>query len=129
MNGRSIDMGRSIQSAVWAMLSAAALVAGSACSGDHDGSAISRGGSGGDGAGGGTAGEGGGGGDGPAVPPDVDGQLAINELMAANALTMTDETGAAQPWIEILNPTEVDVPLRGYGVTDDLAVPGKGVIG
>jgi hypothetical protein len=130
MNGRSIDMGRSVQSAVWAMLSAAALMAGSACSGDHDGSAISTSGSGGDGAGGG-AGEGGGGsgGDGPAVPPEVDGQLLINELMAANALTMKDETGAASPWIEILNPTEVDVPLRGYGVTDDLAVPGKGVIG
>ena len=121
-------MSRSFGSAVGTMLSAAALMAGGACSGEHQGSAISRSGTGGDGAGGGMAGEGGGGG-GPAVPPEVDGQLVINELMAANALTMTDETGAARPWMEILNPTEVDVPLRGYGVTDDLAVPGKGVIG
>ena len=113
-------MGRSVANAIGAMLSAAALMAGWACSGEHHGSAISNGGSGGDG---------GAGGDSPAVPPEVDGQLVINELMAANALTMKDETGAASPWIEILNPTEVDVPLRGYGVTDDFAVPGKGVIG
>ena len=78
------------------------------------------------------AGEGGSGtgtGGGPAVPPDVDGQLVINELMAANALTMKDEAGAARPWIEIMNPTEVDIPVRGYGVTDDLAAPLKGIIG
>ena len=126
-------MGRSVRSAVWAMLSAAVLMAGSACSGEHYGSAISRSGSAGDGGsggggGGGTGGDGGGGG-GPAVPPEVDGQLVINEVMAANALTINDETGAARPWIEILNPTDTDVPLRGYGVTDDFAAPVKGVIG
>ena len=39
--------------------------------------------------GGGVAGEGGAtGGGGPAVPPEIDGQLVINELMAANALTL-----------------------------------------
>ena len=84
-------------------------------------------------AGGGRRAEGGGGTaarrGGPAVPPEVDGQLVINELMAANALTIKDEAGAARPWIEILNPTDTDVPLRGYGVTDDLAAPVKGVIG
>jgi hypothetical protein len=124
-------MSRSFRRAVGAMLSAAALIAGGACSGEHHGSAISRS-DGRSGAGGGLAGEGGGGmgaGGGPAVPPDVDSQLVINELMAANALTMKDETGAARPWIEILNPTDRDVPLRGYGVTDDLAAPLKGVIG
>jgi CotH kinase protein/Lamin Tail Domain len=132
MNRRSIDMGRSIRNAVWVMLSAAALMAGSACSGDRYGSAITRsGGAGGAaGAGGGATGVGGSGAGGaPAVPPEIDGQLVINELMAANALTMKDETGAARPWIEILNPTDMDVPLHGYGVTDDFAVPGKGVIG
>ncbi len=71
----------------------------------------------------------GGAGGGPTVPPEVDGQLAINELMAADALTAKDESGAAWPWIEILNPTDTDVPLRGYSVTDDLATPGKAIIG
>ena len=77
-------------------------------------------------------GDGGGGGGaaaGPSVPPEIDGQLVINELMAANALTVKDESGAARPWIEILNPTDTDVPLGGYAVTDDFAMPGKGVIG
>src|SRR3954470_24985977 len=82
---------------------------------------------------GGTGGTGGGSmggmaGGGPAVPPEIDGQLVINELMAANVLTAKDENGAAWPWIEILNPTDTDVPLRGYAVTDDFAMPGKGVI-
>jgi hypothetical protein len=63
------------------------------------------------------------------VPPEIDGQLVINELMAGNVLTVADETGAARPWIEILNPTDTAVPLRGYGVTDDPAAPGKGAIG
>ena len=54
------------------------------------------------------------------MPPEIDGQLVINELMAGNVLTLADETGAARPWIEILNPTDTDVPLRGYAVTDDL---------
>ena len=91
------------------------------------------GGSSGDGASGGTGGSGAGGGSGgtgqPSVPPEIDGQLVINELMAGNVLTLGDETGAARPWIEILNPTDTDVPLRGYAVTDDPAAPGKGVIG
>jgi hypothetical protein len=85
-------------------------------------------GAGGTGAGGAGTGGASGSSGGPAVSPEIDGQLVINELMAANALTTRDEGGAAQPWIEILNPTDSDVPLAGYAVTDDLGVPGKGVI-
>jgi len=124
-------MKRSSRSVVWTILSTAALVAGTACSrDDHAGDAIT----GGTGGGSGTAGEGGGGGGrggagGPSVAPEVDGQLVINELMAANALTVKDESGAASPWIEILNPTDTDVPLAGYAITDDFAAPGKGAIG
>ena len=119
------------------VLPAAALLAGLACSSaDHGGSAI-MGGTGGAGASGagtggdaGASGAGAGGGAGqPGVPPEIDGQLVINELMAANALSLKDETGVAWPWIEIQNPTDVDVPLRGYGVTDDFNVPGKAAIG
>jgi spore coat protein CotH len=60
----------------------------------------------------------------PEVPPEIDGRLVINELMADNALT---EPGSGD-WIEIYNPTEVEVSLRGYGVTDDLAEPHKAVL-
>lgn len=63
------------------------------------------------------------------VPPEIDGQLVINEFMATNALTIKDASGAASDWIEIYNPTDVDVPLAGYLVTDDLAQVNKATIG
>jgi hypothetical protein len=60
-----------------------------------------------------------------AVGPDVDGHVAINELMALNVLTATDGGGARAPWIELYNPTDVNIPLDGYALTDDTARPHK----
>jgi hypothetical protein len=60
----------------------------------------------------------------PDVPPDVDGSLVINELMADNALTVPE----AGDWIEIFNPTDTDVPLYGYSITDDLGEPDRAVV-
>ena len=65
---------------------------------------------------------------GPAVDPSVDGQLTINELMPDNVLTVRDDRGAASPWIEIYNPTGQDIPLGGYGITDDFSAPGKATL-
>ena len=62
------------------------------------------------------------------VDPTIDGQLSINEVMAKNVLTSTDDQGAASPWIEIYNPTSQDVPLDGYGITDDFSSPKKSVL-
>ena len=64
----------------------------------------------------------------PRIPRDIDGRLTINELMASNALTAADETGHVGDWVELYNPTDVDVPLGGYGVTNDLAMPRKAVL-
>jgi len=61
----------------------------------------------------------------PVVPPEVDGRIVINELMASNALTAQDETGVAGDWIELYNPTDQDLSLHGYSITDDLADPGR----
>ena len=102
---------------VWGTIAAA-----SACSADRSTGGIGVTGGSGAGGAGGTGG-------GPAVPPESDGQLAINELMAGDVLTAKDETGAAWPWIEIVNPTDSDIPLGGYFVTDDLASPAKAIIG
>jgi spore coat protein CotH len=64
----------------------------------------------------------------PAFPREIDGRLVINEIMASNALTLKNEAGLAGDWIEIFNPTNRDVPLGGYSVTDDFAMPAKAVI-
>lgn len=61
----------------------------------------------------------------PTVPPDVDGRIVINEFMAANALTTKDESGQIADWIELYNPTDQDLSLHGYSITDNLAQPGK----
>jgi hypothetical protein len=63
----------------------------------------------------------------PSVGADVDSQISINELMAANAITVHDDTGAAPGWVELYNPTDVSIPLAGYALTDDLAAPLKAV--
>lgn len=60
----------------------------------------------------------------PDVPPEIDGRLVINELMADNAITVP----AAGDWLEIYNPTDTDVSLWGYGVTDDLGEPHRAVL-
>ncbi len=65
---------------------------------------------------------------GTSVDPSIDGQLTINELMPDNVLTVRDDRGAASPWIEIYNPTGQDIPLGGYGITDDFTAPGKTIL-
>ena len=59
------------------------------------------------------------------VPPEVDGRVVINEVMASNVLTVADETGLAGDWIELFNPTATDIPLGGYGLTNNLSAPGS----
>lgn len=61
----------------------------------------------------------------PSVDPAIDGRLVINEIMADNALTVQDDTGAYVDWIELYNPTDQTIPLHGYYVTDELAKPRK----
>ena len=54
--------------------------------------------------------------------------IAINEIMAANALSAKDDTGAAVPWVELYNPTSGDISLAGYAVTDDFSQPHHAVL-
>ena len=64
----------------------------------------------------------------PMNDPAVDGQLVINEVMVANAVTVVDN-GVARDWIELYNPTDTTLHLQGYGVTDDLMTPRKHILG
>jgi hypothetical protein len=62
------------------------------------------------------------------IDPAIDGQLTINEFMAANVFTVLDGGGNPGDWIEIYNPTDQDLSLEGYGVTDDLTNPARYVL-
>ncbi|MGE5496866.1 MAG: CotH kinase family protein, partial [Syntrophothermus sp.] len=47
--------------------------------------------------------------------------LRINEFMASNVLTLADNTGEYEDWIEIYNSGDTPVDLAGYYFTDDPA--------
>ncbi|MCP4125332.1 MAG: hypothetical protein GY751_26665, partial [Bacteroidetes bacterium] len=47
------------------------------------------------------------------------GDLVINELMASNDLTATDQFGESDDWIEIYNTTQFDISTSGLYLTDD----------
>jgi len=49
--------------------------------------------------------------------------LYINEFMARNTRTLTDETGAYEDWIEIFNSTNNPIDLSGLYLTENLQQP------
>jgi len=50
----------------------------------------------------------------------LDGGPLITEFMAANSATLLDGDGDSSDWIEIHNPTEAEVDLAGWYLTDDM---------
>ncbi|MBS4014314.1 MAG: CotH kinase family protein [Bacteroidetes bacterium] len=53
--------------------------------------------------------------------------IAINEVMSSNALTIADEDGDFEDWIELYNYGAVSVSLLGYGLSDNYGSPFKWV--
>ncbi|MFV1885336.1 MAG: CotH kinase family protein [Balneola sp.] len=51
--------------------------------------------------------------------------LVINELMASNSSTISDEGGAFADWLEIYNPTDNPVSMNGYFLSDNLTIKNK----
>ncbi|MGB5107493.1 MAG: CotH kinase family protein [Candidatus Zixiibacteriota bacterium] len=51
--------------------------------------------------------------------------LVINEFMADNVSTVTDQNGEYEDWVEIYNPTENAVALEGHHLSDKIDNPGK----
>lgn len=50
-------------------------------------------------------------------------QLVINEFMASNASTLSDEDGDYEDWIELYNSEDYEVNLAGWGLSDSYALP------
>lgn len=51
--------------------------------------------------------------------------LVINELMSLNTWSITDEVGEHDDWFEVHNPTNQDVDLAGYYLSDTWGNPTK----
>ncbi len=49
--------------------------------------------------------------------------LVINEFMSSNSITVADENGDFEDWIEIFNAGTTTINLNGYGLSDDPAEP------
>lgn len=49
--------------------------------------------------------------------------LFINEVMASNERTVSDDNGEYEDWIEIYNAEDIDINLSGYYLTDELNNP------
>ncbi|UCF43468.1 MAG: lamin tail domain-containing protein, partial [Planctomycetota bacterium] len=49
----------------------------------------------------------------------VEAPLLITEFMASNRTTLIDGDGGASDWIEIYNPTDTNITLTGWCLTDD----------
>jgi hypothetical protein len=50
----------------------------------------------------------------------IKGQVVINEFLASNHISVQDEYGDYDDWIELFNPTEDSLILSGYYLSDDM---------
>ena len=53
------------------------------------------------------------------------GDIVINELMASNGMTVADQDGEFDDWIELYNNTDTDISLNGYFLSDNFSSPAK----
>ncbi|MGY6543232.1 CotH kinase family protein [Arthrospiribacter ruber] len=52
-------------------------------------------------------------------------QVVINEIMSSNSMTISDEDGDFEDWIELYNTGDQEVNLLGYGLSDNENNPFK----
>jgi spore coat protein CotH len=57
----------------------------------------------------------------------ITGDLVINEFMADNETTITDQDGEYDDWIELYNNGNEDISLNGYYLSDDASTPDQWV--
>lgn len=57
------------------------------------------------------------------LTPDTD--VVINEVLPVNSITIADQNGEYDDWIELFNLSSSSVNLSGYFLSDDKKEPGK----
>mgnify|MGYP006119286941 CR=1 FL=1 len=63
------------------------------------------------------------------IDTSVEGQLCINEFMASNQGYMPGPDKSFPDWIEVYNPTDVDISLKGFGLSDRADDPTRHILG
>jgi hypothetical protein len=53
--------------------------------------------------------------------------VVINEIMSSNTVSITDEDGDFEDWIELYNPGSEAINISGWSITDDISIPDKWV--
>lgn len=56
---------------------------------------------------------------------DVNGNVVINEIMASNSATATDQDNESDDWIELYNTSASPVSLNGYYLSDEFTITDK----
>lgn len=51
--------------------------------------------------------------------------IIINEIMSSNSTVLADEDGDYSDWIELYNPTNTDINLLNFSISDDITNPNK----
>jgi len=51
--------------------------------------------------------------------------IIINEFMSNNKYGILDNFGKSSDWIELYNPTDIDILIQGFGLSDDISDPLK----
>jgi hypothetical protein len=59
------------------------------------------------------------------LPRFIFAQVVINEIMASNSKTISDEDGDASDWIELYNNGTESIDLSGFGLSDDSLIVQK----
>jgi len=54
-------------------------------------------------------------------------QVVINEFLASNGRTNSDDEGDSEDWVELFNTTDEDIDLDGWTLSDDAGEPRKWV--
>lgn len=62
------------------------------------------------------------------APPPALPALYLNELMADNLITISDELGEYEDWLELFNGTGGSLDVEGYFLTDDPNFPRKWMV-